>query len=270
LTTAAPSPGSVAGMLSFDTWANQPGGTLSFTSAPFTDGATLAGAMAATIYASTSGTNLQLMATMYSVAPDGTQTFLQDGVLVGSQREVDEAKSWRDPNGLMYRPLHTHTRDEVLTPNVPYRFDIFIEPRLWPLPPGHALRLALSSRPAQANCPPGPALSGSPCYNTDPQEASLAGTTYASLADPTHPSSVNLPLLPYLHFPTATTATLPIDWGPEYQMGCIDLKDATLVMGSRITEARFLPRVDMDKNGIIDGRDVAAIARQARGCSSKQ
>jgi hypothetical protein len=37
------------------------------------------------------------------------------------------------------------------------------------------------------------------------------------------------------------------------------------VMGSTITEARFLPRADLDKNGVIDGRDVAAIARQIRG-----
>src|SRR6185369_2612374 len=57
LTTAAPAPGGVAGTLAFDTWANQPGGSLVFTSAPFPDGATVAGAMAATIYASTSGTS---------------------------------------------------------------------------------------------------------------------------------------------------------------------------------------------------------------------
>lgn len=265
LTTAPPAPGGTAGTLAFDTWADQPGGTLTFTSAPFPEGATVGGAMAATIYASTSGTNLQLMARMYDVAPDGTETFLQDGILVGSQARVDEAKSWKDADGTMFRPLHTHTHDEVLTPNVPYRLDIFIEPRLWPLPPGHSLRLALSGRPTQASCPPGAALSASPCYNTDPQEASLAGTTSTILADPIHPSSVNLPLLPYLHFPTATTATLPIDWGPEYEMSCIDVRDATRVMGSRITEARFLPRADLDRNGVIDGRDVAAIARQIRG-----
>ncbi len=262
LTTAPSTAGGTAGTLEFDTWANQPGGSLVFTSVPFANGATVGGAMAATIYASTSGTNLQLMTTVSSVAPDGTETFMQDGVLVGSQRTVDEAKSWRDANGVMYRPLHTHTHDELLEPNVPYRFDIFIEPRLWPVPPGHSLRLTLSSRPTQAACPAGAALSSSPCFNTDPQEASLAGTKSTILADPAHPSSINLPLLPYGHFPTATSETLPIDWGPEYQMACIDLTDARIVMGARSTEARFLPRADLDRNGVIDIRDIAAIARQ--------
>jgi len=249
----------VAGTLAFDTWANQPGGSLVFTSAPFPDGATVAGAMAATIYASTSGTNLQLFAQVYSVAPDGTPTFMQDGVLVGSQRTVDEAKSWRDSRGLMYRPLHTHKQDDYLTPNVPYSFEIFIEPRLWTVPPGHSLRLVLSSRPTQASCPAGAALSGTPCFNTDPQEVSLAGTTYTIFADSTRPSSVNIPILPYLYFPTATTATLPIEWGPEYKMTCRDVEDARLVLGSQITEARFLPRADMDHNGVIDEMDIKLI-----------
>ncbi len=263
LTTTLATPVGPAGTLAFNTFANESGGTLAFTTAPFADGATVGGAMAATIYASTNGTNLQLMATMYSVAPDGTQTFMQDGVLVGSQRTVDEAKSWRDANGVMYRPLHTHTHDAFLEPNVPYRFEIFIQPRLWPVPPGHSLRLALSSRPTQAICPTNAGgLNSAPCHNTDPQEPMLAGTTTTILADPTYPSSVNLPLLPYGHFPTATTETLPRDWGPEYRMACVDLTDARMVMGSRSTETRFLPRADLDRNGVIDIRDIAAIARQ--------
>ncbi|MFI0468308.1 CocE/NonD family hydrolase C-terminal non-catalytic domain-containing protein [Saccharopolyspora sp. 5N102] len=56
-------------------------------------GATLAGPMSATIYARSSNTDLELIAHLYDVAPDGTATRIMEGAVLGSQRELDPRKS---------------------------------------------------------------------------------------------------------------------------------------------------------------------------------
>jgi hypothetical protein len=45
-------------------------------------------------------------------------------------------------------------------------------------------------------------------------------------------------------------------------MACGDLEDARLVFRARITETRFLPRADINKNGVIDVLDLVAISQQ--------
>lgn len=194
------------------------GGTLVYDSAPIDAGATLAGPMAATIFASSSNTNAQLIATLHDVAPDGTATPISDGVLVGSQRRLDPRKSWTDADGDMIRPFPTQERDEYLVPGRTYRFDIEILPRQWSIAPGHALRLTLTTQPPG---PCVPALTSDPCANTRPQLETLPGGEYTIATDRRHPSAVNLPMLPLDHFPTALStvtptsngATIPIDWG---------------------------------------------------------
>lgn len=193
-------------------------GSLVYDSAPLDAGATLAGPMAATIYASSSNTNAQLIATLHDVAPDGTATRISDGVLVGSQRRLDPAKSWTDTHGAMIRPFPTQERDGYLVPGRTYRFDVDILPRQWSIAAGHALRLTLTTQPA-GPCVPG--LTSDPCSNTRLQLETLPGGVYTIATDQAHPSAVNLPLLPLAHFPTAASAvtptsqgaTIPINWG---------------------------------------------------------
>ena len=63
-------------------------------------------------------------------------------------------------------------------------------------------------------------LSADPCFNTKPQLETLPGA-YSILADRWHPSTVNLPVLPYKYYATARSAvtstsggyTVPMDWG---------------------------------------------------------
>lgn len=211
-----------APILKWDSRPENANGRLDYTTVPYPDGMLIAGPIAATVFATTSNTNLQLIASLYNVAPDGTATLIQDGVMVGSQRALDQGKSWWDSRGSAIRPVVTQASDAYLVPNQPYRFDILLQPRLWPVEAGHSLRLTLTTR-VPASTPCAAALSSTPCYNTAAQLATLPGGVYTVLSGPAYPSSVSLPMLPRGHFATARSsttstsgsATIPMDWGAE-------------------------------------------------------
>jgi predicted acyl esterase len=200
-----------------------PDGTLTYNSAPEPDGATLSGPIALTVYAKSSNTNLELIASLYDVAPDGTATLISNGALVGSQRALDQRKSWYDEHGLAVRPYQTAVADHYLRPNLPYRLDVSLRPRQWSIAPGHALRLVLTTQAPSAACATLIPLSTDPCFNTQPQSQSLPGGVYSILSDHRHPSTVDLPLLPHQYYATArsdVTATsngfsVPLYWGPS-------------------------------------------------------
>ena len=208
-------------------------GRLVFTSAPFADGATLAGPISATLYASSSNTNLVFIANLYDVAPDGTEQRISLGALLGSQSKLDADRSWRDSAGTIIWPWPELRRDDYLQPGQVQRFDLFLASRQWGLAPGHRLRLALTTQSPASVCPAEgtPPFVSEPCRLTAPQRATLPGGVYRLRFGPQESSSLNLPLLPYRAFtgveagstPTAWNenqrrlepgqTTLPLDWG---------------------------------------------------------
>jgi predicted acyl esterase len=188
-----------------------PGSRLSFTTAPLRDGATLAGPISATIYASSSNTNLELIAKLYDVAPDGTATEITKGVVLGSQRTLDDIKSWTDPDGMIIWPWPTLQGDEYLMPGQVYRLDISLQPRQWGVDPDHRLRLELTTQPRADVCTP-PANNDDPCSLTAPQAATLPCGTYRILHGPKWRSVLNLPQLPWKVFPAVAAGTTPTAW----------------------------------------------------------
>lgn len=194
------------------------GATLTYTSEPLPEGATMAGPMSVTVNASSSNTNLELVGFLYDVAPDGTTTEITNGAVLGSQRALDADKSWYDTDGKLIYPYTLQQDDDYLTPGEVYRFDIGLFPRLWSIAPGHAVRLTLTTQMPKAFCDA--AYFGSePCHLTAPQTRTLPGGTYVVVH-----GLVNLPLLPHKVYPTATSAptptssgvSLPLDWGTGY------------------------------------------------------
>lgn len=141
-----------------------PGGALSYTSSPFVDGATLAGPITAKLYAGSSGTNLNLIATLYNLAPDGTATKLSSGSLVGSMRRLDQTRSWLDKGGVSIRPYGTFAADDYLVPGQNYELDLRILPRVARLATGHAVRLSITTQTPAADCVG--VLGTDPCYPT--------------------------------------------------------------------------------------------------------
>ena len=220
------------------TWVGpgQTGAKLSFTTPPLGKGATLAGPTSATIYASSSNANLELIAHLYDVAPNDAVTEITKGAVLGSQRELDSGKSWTDAHGTVTWPWPTLQRDDYLEPGQVYRFDIGLAPRQWAVNADHRLRLELITQSPPDVCPPTglpSALGTEPCRLTAPQQATLPGGTYTIMHGPKWPSALNLPQLPWKVFPEARAGvpptawnetlrtletrnvTLPLDWGSD-------------------------------------------------------
>jgi uncharacterized protein len=218
------------------------GTTLTYTTKPFNDGATLAGAMAATIYASSSNTNMELIATLNDLAPDGTVSQITTGALLGSMHALAESKferrndqqrpmeqlfdaneSWFDDDGHVILPRHPFDADSYLMPGKLEQMDLELFSLLWSVLPGHSLQLVLSTQGPSDLC--ASLLSAlakpSPCVLTAPQQKTLPGGSYQISRTRLHASAVNLPLLPFekLHevasatTPTSPSQTQPLDWG---------------------------------------------------------
>ena len=113
----------------------------------------LGGPMALRVAASTSNTDMQLVADLYDVAPDGTTTLITHGSVLGSMRRVTPGSaSWSDPDGDPVRPYLTLDGEETLTPDEVVTLDIPLQPTLYRLPAGHALRLVLATQASHQRC----------------------------------------------------------------------------------------------------------------------
>jgi predicted acyl esterase len=196
-------------------------GSLTFTTQLLAEGATLAGPTSATVYANSSNTNLELIATLFDVAPDGSQARITFGAVLGSQSALDPARNWYDTNGVLTRPYTSQYRDDYLAPDHTQAFAIALHPRLWSLAPGHALRLELTTQSPIDQCANfAVAASILPCFLTAPEQATVPGGTYTIQRSPDWPSALNLPLLPHLCLnatassttPTSGGNTEPLDW----------------------------------------------------------
>ena len=198
----------------------QAGTCCTYTTPAFREGATLAGPLSLTIYASSSNSNMELVANVYDVAPDGTATRITSGALLGSQRLLDQDRSWYDEGGVMIRPCHRADHDDYLTPGAIERLDLRLYPAMRSIGPGHSVRLELGTQAAPSDCGPSLGLPY-PCLFSEPQQDSLPGGSYEIRFDDAHPSSLNLPLLPLGCFSSAVSGTTPtsngavvaLDWG---------------------------------------------------------
>ena len=192
-----------------------PGAKLTYTSAPIEQGATIAGPMSVTLHASSSNTNLVFIGRLYDVAPDGSEVLISRGALLGSQHKLDETKSWRDAAGTITWPWPLLTHDEYLTPDQPYRFDLSLAPRQWGVRPGHRIRLEITTRTPHERCPetgPPSTNDSDPCRLTRPQENTVPGGVYTIVHGGATPSTLNLPILPYQHFPAVADGPLSQPW----------------------------------------------------------
>jgi putative CocE/NonD family hydrolase len=185
---------------------NVAGATLAYTTPPFADGATLAGPMNATLYASADTPQVELVAHLDDVAPDGKVAGIAGGALIGSFRATDARKSWRDRDGKLVSPWHSYTKESERA--VPLgsveRYDIELPPRFWAILPGHSLRLTVQTQAPQA-----PNTGGGGFFTTTAQTAQLAGGTYRIQRSPEFASELTLPLV-------AADAFAPASSGPEW------------------------------------------------------
>lgn len=158
--------------------------TISYTSSPFTRPEAVAGPITATVYASSTTSEAELVAQLDDVTPSGASYPLTEGALLGSLRAVDRQRSWQ-AGGMTLMPYHPYTRASArpVTPGRVTEYQIEIFPTLATIARGDRLRLTLST-------------SDSPHLTPLPEQLSnLAGGVYTIERSSTAPSALTLELL---------------------------------------------------------------------------
>ena len=188
------------------TWGppTEPGTTLTYTTKPLQNGATIAGPIAASITATSNNRNIVLITKLNDIGPDGTPTQISFGVLLGSRHTLDKTRSWYDTRGTVVNPVHPHQRDEYVPAGRSQRYDIKLLPKVWSVAPGHSLQLVLSTQPGPDDCQVSLARlpQAHPCHLSDVQLQTVPGGVYTIQYGS---STLNLPLLAAGALPTAAS-----------------------------------------------------------------
>jgi predicted acyl esterase len=158
---------------------------IAYTTAPLQRAATVAGPITATVYASSTTPETQLVAELEDVTPNGSSYPLTEGALLGSLRAVDAKRSWT-ANGITVLPYHPYTSasSRPVTPGAVTEYQIQVFPTLATIAKGNRLRLTLSSTDT-------PHLTPLP-----KQLPQLAGGVYTIQRAPGKASSLTVDLLP--------------------------------------------------------------------------
>ena len=179
------------------------GNTLTYTSSPLPRAEVLDGPSDLTVYATSTAPEVELSATLNVVRADGTVVKQADGILLGSQRELDPSKSWFGTGGTLLQPSHPFTRGSQ-TP-VPVgrvtRYDLALLANFTEISAGDRIQVVVTSQP--------PAGFHAPVAPTPQESANLAGGIYALQRNGLAASVLNLPLTAPARFRTS-----PVDWGP--------------------------------------------------------
>jgi len=119
---------------------------ITYTSSPFAHAATVAGPINATVYASSTTSETELVAEIEDVTPNGTSYPLTEGALLGSLRAVNNARSWT-ADGMTLLPYHPYTQAsaKAVTPGALTEYQIQVFPTLATIAAGDRLRITLSS-----------------------------------------------------------------------------------------------------------------------------
>ncbi len=178
-------PGCSAPCVSDDQAAQAGPWATSYTTAPLSRAETVAGPITATVYASSTTSETQLVAELEDVTPSGSSYPLTEGALLGSLRAVNSKRSWT-VNGVTVLPYHPYTSasSRPVTPGEVTEYQIQIFPTLATIAKGNRLRLTLSTTDT-------PHLTPLP-----KQLPQLAGGVYTIERSPGSASSLTVDLLP--------------------------------------------------------------------------
>jgi putative CocE/NonD family hydrolase len=156
----------------------------SYTTSPFTHSETVAGPITATVYASSTTPEAELVAELEDVTPSGASYPLTEGALLGSLRAVEQGRSWT-ADGTTILPYHSYTKASArpVTPGAVTAYQIQIFPTLATIATGDRLRLTLSTTDTPHLTP----LPG--------QLPKLAGGLYTIERSPHAPSSLTVEML---------------------------------------------------------------------------
>ncbi|MBO7356687.1 MAG: hypothetical protein J6U50_08645 [Lachnospiraceae bacterium] len=171
-------------------------GFYTFSSEELREDYTIAGAISATIYASTTSTNLGIIATVCDVCGKN-RIEVARGIILGSQSSYNREKTWFDDNGIPTYVWADLDKDEYLNPGEIYELHMNLACRQWKFEKGHRIVVELTNKSPVEYCPPHGSMPGNICrpgrYNKK-QVASMKGGVFTVYFDEEHPTAVNLPV----------------------------------------------------------------------------
>jgi predicted acyl esterase len=178
--------------------------TLTYTTAPLARAVVLDGPSDVTIYATSTAPDTEITATLNVIAPDGTVTKQADGVLLGSQRRVDQRTSVYGSGHVLLQADHPFTKasQQPVVPGQITRYDISLLANFTEIPAGYRIQLVLNSQP--------PANFHTVLTPTPQELANLSGGSYTIERSSRAASFIDLPLAS----PSQFTAS-PVNWGPS-------------------------------------------------------
>ncbi|WP_375000472.1 CocE/NonD family hydrolase [Aeromicrobium sp. CTD01-1L150] len=127
-----------------------------FDTDPLDEELVLSGPIGLSLQAVSNRPETMFVVTLQDVDPDGKVTDVTAGALLGSDRAIDEDKSWPGADGTYQLPFHPHTKQaqERVRPGEVTRHDIELRPAYTTIRPGHRLRLLVQTSDIPHLLPP--------------------------------------------------------------------------------------------------------------------
>ncbi|MCM6786497.1 CocE/NonD family hydrolase [Nocardia sp. CDC159] len=159
---------------------------VAYTGDPVAEPTLVAGPGSLHTYITSSVDEAALQVHLDDVAPDGSAAEITGGAQLATLRTLDEAKTWRTPDGTIYSPEHNLSSADItpMRPGEIVELHIRLRPTFYRLAPGHRLRLRITTGNFPSTLAPLPAL------------PKLLGSTVEIRHDPTHPSTLTIPTAP--------------------------------------------------------------------------
>lgn len=129
------------------TTSDAPPDVLSYRSSTFDEAKVMAGPLTATLSIASSTTDFDVFVQVSDVAPDGSVTPLQRGMLKASHEGLFQAKTLYNDAGEIIRPYHGHTDPDPITPGEVGTYHVEIFPVAHILQPGHKLQVDITTPP---------------------------------------------------------------------------------------------------------------------------
>jgi putative CocE/NonD family hydrolase len=177
---------------------------VAYKTAAFAQNVAMMGPITADVWLSSTEVDPDIFVQVVDVAPDGSKSYLQRGLLKASMRAIDRSRSDVTASGHLYRPFYSASAHQYVAPGTTEHYLIEVWPVGWVFRKGHRLQVEIHSPPAvdsfYAYVPKGRAAGWNTVFH-----------------DPQHPSRITLPIVPL----TGVRLGAPVACGEQYMVRCV-------------------------------------------------
>src|SRR4051794_5640671 len=177
---------------------------VTYTSAPYARNTAIVGPITTDLWLSSTDVDTDMFVQVVDVAPDGSRSYLQRGLLKSSMRAIDDDQSDFTASGHLYRPWYADSSHQYVKPGSVNHYLVEVWPVGWVFRPGHRLSVEVHAPPA---------LDSFNSYAAKGRAVALNTV----LHDRAHASRITLPVVSL----TGVTLGAPIRCGQQYMVRCV-------------------------------------------------